>query len=263
MPQLPITQSVALWAPTPTAQSAADILAPMPEKYRSGEKPVTQAIASTLAAYTAAHDEAVEYAAAQSDLTRAIGRYLDGKAEDHGFARIPGEKDEDYRTRILKWKPTGTREAVANALNAVLEKYSDSNAVLLDPVLDGWYVEDGTASWSSHVWDNNGGGTPNYPDRLYSQRSNTGILDTIPIPNEADTGRCFGILLPVLRPYVELMWIDSNDGCFVGDGSELVPMAFTSNWYADETEINNSITMAVEATRAHGVRWFLLEDSRL
>lgn len=261
MPQLPITQSVSLWAPTPTAQSADDVLAPMPEKYRQEDQPVTRALASALAAYTAAHDEATEYAAAQSDLLRATGKYLDGKAQDHGFVRAQSESDDNFRERILTWKPIGTREAIASAIDAAVAQYSAGTAVLLDPILDGWYVEDGSAAWSSHVWTEAGGGVQNYPDQLYASRTNTGILDAIPLG--VDAGRCFGALIPVVANDVgDLLWVDDDDGCFVGSMFK-IPMSFTSSRMASVDEVFDLLLNTVESARAQGVRWFLLEDSRL
>ena len=261
MPTLPITQPVSLWAPSPTAQSADDVLAIMPEKYRQEDQPVTQALASALAAHTSAHNKAVEYAAAQSDLLRATDKYLDGKAQDHGFVRALDESDEDFRARVLAWRNIATRDAVAEAVNAVVETYSTSEAVLIDPILDGWYVDDGSAVWSSHVWDESGGSWQNYPDQLYASRTNAGLLDAIPL--SSDRGRCFGILIPVIDNVADLMWIDDNEGCFVGDGSESVPMSFTSAWMKTATEVADDLLNAVESVRAHGVRWFALEDARL
>lgn len=255
------------WAPTLSAAEPGDPIEVLPVRYKVTDAPVLDALSGALQAHTAAHDDASGYAAAQSDTLRATGRYLDGVCEDDGQVRGPNESDESFRSRVLSWTGVATRNALAESVNASLATLTDGEAVLLDPILDGWYVDDGSSVWSSHVWNASGGGCPNYPDQLYDQRSNTKILDALPIVDGSSTGRCFGVLVPTIDQTVgELLWVgDQWTECFAEDGNAFdnIDMAFTSSYSLEPDEVYQAISNSIETVRAHGVRWFLLDDARL
>ena len=256
------------WAPDLSAKEPSDPIEVLPARYKTASKPVLDALSGALQAHMTAHDDAAGYAAAQSDVLRATERYLDGLAEDEGQVRASNELDENFRARIIAWNNVVTRSAIAETVSAGLSGITDGEAVLIDPILDGWYVDNGASVWSSHVWTESGGGVPNYPDRLYTLRPNSGLLDAQPIPDAAADGRCFGILIPEIdNTIVELMWVGDLQGCrcFVEDGTAQNPgeMAFTSSYSLEPIEVCQAIVNSIESMRAHGVRWFLLDDARL
>ena len=183
---------------------AADVVAAYPRQYRTDEHPVLDAAAEALAAMHSMYQDASDNAAAQSDILRATGIYLDGLAEDRGVARASGESDDAYRARTIAWKSVVTPSAILGIVNTILASYGVGKvAQLFESILDRWFVEDGTTDWCCPICTSDTLIGPSYPNRLYPDDAllNDGQFRPQSDPGEAltfayDEGRMFVLRVP-------------------------------------------------------------------
>lgn len=276
MPTLPLSLPGSLAAPNPAVQSADDVLAQYPRQFRTEHHPVIDAVNEAHVGVHREYTAASDHAAAQSDLLRAKGEYLDGILGDHGCPRAPGELDEHYRSRGLAGVDVVTPIAVIAVVNAILAPYTAAQAQYCESILDRWFVEDGTAAWSSFVGDSSTVTVgPRYLDRLYPNDAalNGGDFRPQSDPGEAliftdDAGRCFFLRIPELNdangPTAYVIDGTGVFGMFVEDGTATdTDMAYVSNDYLLADETYAAIVQAVNRIKGAGVRWIMTVDPRL
>lgn len=263
-------------APDLCVRDADDVLAVYPREYRTETHPVLDALAESHAAMHLAHQEASDYAAAQSDLLRATGAYLDGLVQDRAARRAEGESDEDCRSRVIAWQDTVTPAAILATVNAILAPYTTGQAQLCESILDRWFVGDGTETWCAPVSDGLTILGPSYPDRLYQDDAalNGGVYRPQSDPCEPlifsdDDGREFLLRIPELNDVNGPTAYGYDDaetadvGMFVDDGTAIVEMTFASPDYPLADETYRAVVAAVNRIKGHGIRWILVVDSRL
>jgi hypothetical protein len=133
--------------------------------------PVRDAIQCGQASLLVAYQDMSRYSAAQSDPDRATDEYEDECGEERSCFRQQNESNNAFRVRYLARPAVVSPAAIVAAANAVLAPYTTISCVYAEHS-DGFFVEDGTATWSSHVFDITKsmglGACPNYPNRLYA-----------------------------------------------------------------------------------------------
>lgn len=279
MPTLPLTLPAPLDGGELPVTSSTDVAKAEPYFVRRATvAPVRDAFRAGLVALFAWYQRAASYAAAQVDILRATGLYLDGLGRDFDVFRQDGEGHEAYRARILAGEDVVTPAAILAAVNATLAPYTTIEAQYAESIMDRWFVEDGTATWSSHVWSRNGDRVPYYPDRLYEEQSaeNGGYVreQSAPmgaLPFSDDVGRHLVVRIPDLAAVDENVAYAFSDaggtvatyGLFVGDGTETVDLAFAFSGTETEDAIYAAVVNAVERIKGHGIRWTLYVDPNL
>lgn len=214
--------------------SVDDVHAAWPRDIREAEDaPVRDDIEETVLAILRAHELAAEQAAAQNDILRAEGPFLDTEGEERGIYRQAGELDPSYRSRILAFRSAVAPSVICALANAILAPYT-ADFVSYSEDNDRWFVHDlgETSLWESFVWDRDTRNVvPNYPDRLYSAIFNRGPRGAEVNPDAL--GRFFVLRVPDLT----------------GE--------------TNEYGIYNQIANSVSKLLGHSIRWVLLVDAYL
>lgn len=257
-----------------------DVLAVLPAFVRQSDAaPVRDAIAAALVEILTRYRLLSAYAAAQCDITRATGIYLESLCREHGAYKQRGETDEQLRARALTAPSLVTPEAILAAANTVLALYSPVPAQYAESILDRWFVSDGTAPWHSFV-----GAQPQYFARLYPSDAvaNGGFVR----PNSeiggawafADhVGRHFVLRVPVLTGPANAHAFVAGDSAtladarsFVADGSDASGSEtrgalgmFVYQSPSTALAVYQAIANAVNRIRGQSVRWLLLADPNL
>lgn len=281
MPTLPVTLPTVPSSVDLVVRNAQDVVDVLPEEYRTDSHPVLDALIAGLLGMLVEHQRRADYAAAQSDVTRATDEYLDGLAGDRGSQRATGELNADYRDRTTSWQEIATPDAIVATINSILDDVTTSEAQVCESVLDRWYVTDGTdgaggdPEFYSFVGDGLTEMCPSYPDRLYEddQTANGGYVRPQSSPGGALVfSDGFGRMLFVRVP--QLNDVDSpcsyasdgtpvdEPGMYVADGTG-GGLAYVSNDYLTADETYQAIVDAVQRIKGHGVRFKLLVDRKL
>ena len=209
-----------------------------------------------------AYQDAAAYAAAQSDPLRATGEYLDEVGWERDIHRIPGELDATYSPRVNALPAVTDPNDILAAVNAILAPYTATQARYSERS-DAWFVSDGTASWSSHVFEGVNR-APNYPDRCYVDAVAPGRL-ALPgrRPGGArvfsdNGGRYFEIRIPDLAPVNRSVpcvfdgtQSDDLGGLFAGGDGAGLPGTFTVTH--GSTAVTASTTLAGLVSVGQGV----------
>ena len=254
----------------------ADWLAKLPEHVRREETaPVRDDVAEAAAGIFLRYQDRAAYAAAQSDGTRATGIYLDGFLADAGLPRQEAEADEDARDRLYSPQRVVTPENVREAVNAVLLAAGVTiPCVIFESVLDRWFVWDGTQPLDgphSFVTDGTVSLDPQYPDRRYDLRPNSGPGGAWAFGDHF--GRWMIIRVPVItRPEFgafawrgEAFQVPDGLGFFVTDGTQVTgdDNGFVFSGNAEASVVYQSIVNVVERVKGYGVRVTLVIDPKL
>lgn len=252
--------------------SVEDVLAVYPADLRAIEEaPVRDAVAEAQTAMFLGHQERADYAAAQSDATRATGPYLHGLGSDRGIFAQEGEDEEVYRTRIFASPDVVTPNAILDATNAILAPYTDSRAKTFDSITDRLFLSDGTASWHSFIFDGEVDVNPQYQDRRYELREGSGpggawVFDD-------SYGRYFVLRVPDLTGITAFAAYtfngntaaDAGTHLFLSDGTvgDGAVGAFLYQGANEALSIYQSIVNTVQRIKGHGVRWKLIVEPKL
>lgn len=240
----------------------------------SQSAPIRDAIIAAQTAMAMAYQQASRYAAAQNDPLRATDEYLQEIGAERGVSKNQGESDDAYRARINAAPGVVDPADIIAAANAVLAPFTNVSCVYAERS-DGWFVGDGSTSWSSHVFAGQGAfSQPNYPDRLYGT-----ITARVP-PGAMLNGDQYGRWFLLRAPDISL--VDSTvASVFAGDQNVPVAGGFflSSSVASDGVTVQNatylfdytstvdaiyaSLVGAVEQLRMHGVRWSFLADPAL
>jgi len=300
MPTLPLTLPAIPGAGDLPTRDARDVVAVLPTDARASDNaPVRDALAAGLAATIRRHQIISAYAAAQSDLLRATGLYLEGICEDHGVFRQRGEAQEALRERALATPELVTPEAILAVANAILAPWTRAAAQYIESAIDRLFISDGTASWHSFI-----GASPSYPDRLYADDAvvNAGDVRAQSDPGGAwvfgDTmGRYFVLRVPVVAPVDvalaydgtriaqsdpnvpelggaepagypplgvgELPPASGGRGLFIGDGTSAENTTFVFPPLSDPLSVYQALATMIERVKGHSIRCALVVDERL
>ena len=260
--------------------ATADVLSVLPAFVRKSDAaPVRDALAAALLAILTRCRQLSGYAAAQCDITRATGIYLESLCREHGVFKQPGESDDQLRARALTAPDLVTPEAILAAANTILSSFTAAGAQYAESALDRWFVHDGSARWHSFV-----GAQPQYLARLYpaDAAANGGYARPSSEIGGAwafadQNGRFFVLRVPVLTGLAEAHAFVSADASspadlasFVADGSNAsgseAAGALGMFVYASPStalSVYQAIVNAVSRIKGHGVRWLLIADARL
>jgi len=254
--------------------SQSDVLAVLPAFVRrSDSAPVRDALAAALVEIIRRYRQLSAYAAAQCDITRATGIYLQSLCAEHGVFKQDGESDDALRARALTTPDLVTPTAILAAANTILALYTAGRAQYAETLLDRWFVHDGTAGWHSFV-----GAQPQYRARLYPADAalNGGFVRPSSEIGGAwafadNTGRFFILRVPVLTGLGSAHAFVAGDlaappdaRVFVGDGSSKASAGmFVYQSPSTALAVYQAIVNTVSRIKGHGVRWLLFADPKL
>lgn len=108
-----------------TEQMLTEIKKYLPEKYVYFE----DVLAGIAAQMATAHSVGIE-AMDDTTITNAAGVWLDLVAHNYGLDRASGEDDTTLKYRIRNVEDALTKEAIENAVNAILATYSETCEVI-------------------------------------------------------------------------------------------------------------------------------------
>jgi hypothetical protein len=260
---------------TVPVSSTDDVLAAFPKSMRGDGAPIRDDLISAMTEMFLTYQEKAEYTARQSSPLTATGIYLAGFGDDAGVHQLPGEDQEDFRTRLLATPGLVTPAAIMAAVTAIVAPYSDVLPQYLESQLDGNFITDGTATYDSTFV----GASPNYPDRLYPEQS----VDDSPYRPQSEPGgfwvfadnigRYFVLRIPDLTGADTLFaWMSDadDDASYISDGTDLSGAESDGSvitfMYAStltESELYDSIVATVEAIKGHGIRFQVFVDPAL
>jgi len=269
VPTLPLT-----WPALPSGgdlpvRAPEDVLAAYPARVAKEETaPVRDAIVAGQVALFQRYQEASDYAAAQSDPTRATGIYLEGFTSDVGIHKQTGEDDEELRDRLFSPPSLVTPNAIKAAVDGVLARYTDKRCYLYESIADRVYVNDrADTAWKLYVGARGQTMNPDYPDRRYALRERSEPGGPIVFSRTA-RGRFFIVRIPNLDAFDDQLAYGydrasvSRDRLFVFDrGSASSTYVFDAGRSAASAYA--TIINSVEQLRGHGIRWRLLVDTKL
>lgn len=287
MPSLPLDSvAVVAGAGDLPVNSAADVLALLPPAFKpDGSSPVRDALVAGLTQILEKWQERSGYAASQSDILRAVDRYLDGLANDHGFIRAGNiETDGLLRDRVLAVPELVSRQAILDVINPILARYSAIQARLFEVIPDRLFItnSDAPCAWRSYLE-----AEPDYPDRFYPEAaaSNGGLFRAQSEPGRAwifdKVGRGFMARLPEIHTPQSLHWFAfgpshnfAGEGIrtFVANGTDAsgsesrntgTVAAFIASELLTSEQVYQSIVNAVDRVRGQGIRWELFTDALL
>lgn len=266
--------------------SSADVAARLPDALSGPEvDSIRDALVDALAALLQEWEARSDYAAALSDPSRAIERYLVALAGDRGSSMAPGEDEEAFRERTFQAQQCVTEASIIAGVNAILAPFTDLLCQLNDAALDRWFINDGTdgaggpAKWHSFL-----DAAPEYPDRLYSDQAaiNGGYFRPSSEVGGArvygdSLGRHFLLRVPDLGfqdsdaafSFSDLLAagtdlgggsVEIAGGMFVGDGSDPEVGAFLNSATANALAVYRAIGNFINAVAGQSIRWSMLSD---
>lgn len=253
-----------------------DVLSVLPSRYKQAlSATVRDALADSLLALLKQCQYQGGYAAAQRDVGRASGEYLDGQVEDRDAARAQGELDDPLRSRVLNQSGGVTFDNIAAAINAILAPFTSVKCQILDGVLDRWFLGGSSArNWHSFLER-----TANYPTRLYQHDApqTGGVFKLGADPGGArlfngQVGRLFYVRVPDLTGLnssaVYVYGQSPNpaqvrkQGWYLGGGSSPVNTTFISGG-ATALSVYTAIKNTVQTLIGHSIRWVMVSDPKL
>lgn len=275
MPTLPISLPVIPAAGDLVVSSMADVLAAYPPEAQGpeDEAPVLAALREFLLEEHRQAQFSAGYAAAQSDVTRATGLYLDGQmGDDRGIRRQVNEDDEAYRTRGLGIPSVVTPTALLKLVNSILAPYTDVSAQIFESVVDRWFIGAGSMAYAfltqTAILE------PNYPDRYYSDRDGfrpggaTLFSDSI-------NGRMFVVRIPAIKCTEPGIVMNGSyptgspgaaspvSGFFLGSGTSGTSASYPGSGEAAAVAIYQSVVNAILTVKGQGIRFRVYTDPRL
>jgi hypothetical protein len=256
-----------------------DVLAQLPKTLlKSDVRPITDALADSLLAILLECQYRGSYAAAQSDVARAVGRYLAELGAERQFSQATGELAADYRARILEIEQGSTLVAIRAAVNAILAPHTESTCQVIEPALDRWFVgvEGSGAVWHGCV---GAGISPSYPTRLYPSEVDRNGGESLPY-SEPLGARVFGDhqgrLFMVIVPRLEGLGSDScvwdytgerpDWGLFCSSEGGGMPgelRGFVREESTTAIAVYRAIENAVHTLAGHSCRWSMLTSEYL
>lgn len=275
MPTLPISLPVIPAAGDLVVSSMDDVIAAYPPEAQGSEDeaPVLAAQREFLLEEHSQAQLAAGYAAAQSDVTRATGIYLDGLlGDDRGVRRTTDEEDEAYRDRALGIPSVVTPKAILDLVNSILAPYTDVSAQIFESIVDRWFVGAGSRPFAFLTQD--ACLDPEYDDRYYSDRDgfrpggSTVFSDSV-------NGRLFVIRIPAIKGTDPLIVMAGSDptgplgnaspvgGFFLGSGTSGDSASYPGSGEAAAVAVYQAIVNAVMAVKGQGVRYRVFTDPRL
>lgn len=251
-------------------------------EYSNAHKaPVTATVRDALNAAFAeihkAYQDAVGEDFAQVDPLRATGDFLTELALEHSISPGVGESASSVRERIFNARDIVTPQAIVDAVNAIMAPYTSIQCQLVEPEMDGVFIDDGTAVGNCFIYTEAIKADPHYPDRYYADDSaeNDGFALTNNLPGgailSAGYPRNFHLRLPELAA-------SDADFSFVIDGSDEIMAIFdgsqdaladvSSNNFAFDTsktsdEVYALIVGTVESLKGQGISWSAYVDPYL
>ena len=281
MPALPLTLPAPIDGGDLPVSSSADVLAVLPSRVaadvEAGRAPVLAAIVEALTAEQEAYQLAASYAAAQADVTRATGLYLDGLLGDRGVPRVAVEAgdDEAYRKRALRAPQVVTPTLLLAAVNEILAPYTTIKAQLFEGVLDRMFLGAGTRPYAFLTQAN--AIDPAYDDRFYPDREGSSPGGAR-VFSDSRNGRLFVLRLPVLGGVQTGFVLDGSEpkdettpaggtqtatGFFLGAGTNSDAASYPGTGGQTARTVYQSIANTVRILKGQGVRFRLFSDSRL
>lgn len=281
MPTLPLpVGGAALHGGDLPVSDGTDVLAEFPQGHRRPTTaPVRDAICAALAEIHKAYQDEVAQLFAQADPLRATGDELYRIADEHEVTAYANEDPSDLRDRLFQLEDAVTPAAIAAAVNSILAQYTTAQCQIVEPELDGWFVEDGNTSIGAFIPTSTPGGacSPHYADRLYPDDAaeNGGFV----LPN-ADprftivangSPRSLLIWLPELSASDSdfSFCVDASDSImaiFSGTQDDLADadssnFIFTSSQTSDDAYA--SIVGVVDSLKGQGITWTAVVDPTL
>lgn len=275
MPSLPISLPVIPAAGDLVVSSMAEVLSAFPPEAQGpeDEAPVLAAQREFLLEEHRQAQLAVGYAAAQSDVTRATGIYLDGLlGDDRTVRRQVDEADEAYRTRALGIPSVVTPAAILKVVNSILAPHTDKRAQVFESVVDRWFIGAGSRPYA--FLTQTAAIDPAYDDRYYSDRDGfrpggaTLFSDSI-------NGRLFVVRIPVVKGTEPVIVMAGSNpagplgnaspagGFFFGSGTSGLTASYPGSGETAALAVYQSIVNSILAIKGQGVRFRVFTDPRL
>ncbi len=244
--------------------------------------PVRDAIVAALTQILLTYQKRSAYAAAQSDILRAVGRALAEACAERGMLKQTGESDDALRARALTVPSLVTPAAILAAANTILAPYTSVLPQYSEATSDRWFIGGANAarSWHSFLFKK---ATiplsPNYPDRLYPEDAalNNGYVRPQSSPGAAriysDTvGRYFLLRIPDLSPLdvtLAATYAQASVGVavpyrmFIGKGASSSNTTYLRKIAATALSVYEAVVNAVNRVKGASIRWMLLVDPKL
>lgn len=262
-----------------------DARAQLPAWMKLGDaQPITEALLDALLAVALEAQHGGSYAAAQSHIARATGRYLAELAAERIVAAGDGESDEELRARVSQVQQTATLTALRAAVNAILVPHTSSRCQIIEPALDRWFVR-GAAEAEWYGGCVGAGISPPYVDRLYPSDAsrNDGVSLESSEPKGARVfsdriGRLIAVIVPDLLGMSEIQALAwggprpkegssgdpriSGPASFAG-GTVAQVQFFARSAGAVADAVMGAIEDAVNGLLGQSMRWVLLSDPRI
>lgn len=231
--------------------------------------PVRDALIEAQTAMFLAYQEATSYVAAQSDPTRATGKYLEEFTGEVDIHRQLGEDDESLRDRYFAVPDLVSPNAIKRVVDRLLAPHTTKRCHLLESIGDRAFLGDGSTEWCRCFL---GEGTteivPGYPPRRYELRVTSSPGGTRLFADHY--GRMFIVRVPLLEGA-------TAEAAFLFDGSEpqkyamalgdgIDPDARRAFLFAGATlamKVYARIAAHLDRISGQGIRWILEVDPKL
>jgi hypothetical protein len=262
--------------------SADDVRAVLPAFLLPDDPaPVRDAILAALTQILLTYQARSAYAAAQSDILRAVGRGLAEACAERGVYKQTGETDDALRARALTVPSLVTPAAILAAANTVLAPYTKVLPQYSEAAQDRWFVG-GVAprAWHSFLFKKATTSlSPFYPDRLYPEDASVNGGYVRPQSSQgasrvySDTvGRYFLLRVPDLSPLdasLAATYARASSGVavpnrmFVGRGMSATNTTYLRKIGASAVGAYQSVVNAIDRIKGSSIRWLLLVDPKL
>jgi hypothetical protein len=262
--------------------SVEDVRAVLPAFLRPDDPaPVRDAILAALTPILLRYQERSAYAAAQSDILRAVGRGLAEACAERGVFKQAGESDDALRARALTVPGLVTPAAILAAANTILAPYSSVLPQYSEAAQDRWFVGGGAPrAWHSFLFRKATTPlSPFYPERLYPEdiAANGGYVRPQSSPGAARVysdavGRYFLLRVPDLSPLdaslaatyaAASVGVAVPNRMFIGTGKSPSNATYLRKIGASAIGVYEAIVNAVNRIKGAGIRWCLLVDPKL
>jgi hypothetical protein len=250
--------------------SVEDVRKAWPHEMLEAEQaPVRDALIEAQLAMFFAYQEASSHAAAQSDPTRATGKYLEEFTGEVDIHRQLGEDDETLRDRYFAVPDLVSPNAIKRVVDRLLAPHTDKRCQLFESIGDRMFLGDGAAPWCRcFLGDGDTEIEPGYPARRYALRKTSSPGG--PRPFADHYGRLFVVRVPLLEgATAEAAFLfdgvqASARPFALGDGAD--PNGSRAFLFAGATlamKVYARIAAQLDRITGQGIRWILEVDPKL
>jgi hypothetical protein len=233
------------------------------------EAPVRDALIEAQLAMFLAYQEASSHAAAQSDATRATGKYLEEFTGEVDIHRQLGEDDETLRDRYFAVPDLVSPNAIKRVVDRLLAPHTEKRCQIFESIGDRAFLGDGSTEWCRcFLGDGKTEIDPGYPARRYALRKMSSPGGARLFPDHY--GRLFIVRVPLLEgATAEAAFLFEGTHASarpfaLGDGiNPDGPRAFLFAGATLAMKVYARIAAQIDRIAGQGIRWILEVDPKL